>query len=161
MALIKNKIKPFITSFSIAFLLFGAGLFGYNFYKYNYKTLKESPVDYSDLPKGAADYLILNKERFSGLNMFNTYRWGGYLIWRLYPHYRVFIDGRADLYGDFIGEYYKVMELRPDVHEVLKKYNISLIIIPVNSTLDTYLKEKSSWRQIYSDNTSVIYLRTL
>ena len=33
-------------------------------------------------------------------NMFNEYDIGGYLIDRLYPERKVFIDGRADLYGD-------------------------------------------------------------
>ncbi len=27
--------------------------------------------------------------------MLNHYNWGGYFIWKLYPEYRVFIDGRA------------------------------------------------------------------
>src|SRR5882672_71867 len=32
--------------------------------------------------------------------LFVYYDWGGYAIWKLYPDYRVFVDGRADLYGD-------------------------------------------------------------
>jgi hypothetical protein len=32
--------------------------------------------------------------------LFVYYDWGGYAIWKLYPEYRVFVDGRADLYGD-------------------------------------------------------------
>ncbi|MGD0976568.1 MAG: hypothetical protein ABR866_20980, partial [Candidatus Korobacteraceae bacterium] len=32
--------------------------------------------------------------------IFVYYDWGGYAIWKLYPEYRVFVDGRADLYGD-------------------------------------------------------------
>ena len=32
--------------------------------------------------------------------MLNHYNWSGYFIWKLYPDYRVYIDGRADLYGD-------------------------------------------------------------
>ena len=31
--------------------------------------------------------------------VFVYYDWGGYAIWKLYPQYRVFVDGRADLYG--------------------------------------------------------------
>lgn len=31
--------------------------------------------------------------------LFNSYNLGGYLLWML-PEYLVFIDGRADLYGD-------------------------------------------------------------
>ena len=31
-------------------------------------------------------------------NVFVYYDWGGSAIWKLYPHSRVFVDGRADLY---------------------------------------------------------------
>jgi hypothetical protein len=43
-------------------------------------------------PVGAADYLLTNHVPGP---VFNTYEHGGYLIWRLWPQYRVFIDGRA------------------------------------------------------------------
>src|SRR6185312_3104616 len=32
--------------------------------------------------------------------IYNEYHWGGYLIWNLYPNSRVFMDPRADVYGD-------------------------------------------------------------
>lgn len=157
---IRKKINIFSLSFSIAFFFIGTGLFGYNFYINSYKTLKESPVDYSDLPKDATEYLFQNKENLSKMNMLNTYRWGGYLIWRLYPSYRVFIDGRADIYGDFLEEYYKVVSLNPEYKKVLKKYNVSLILIQRDSPLDIYLRTNPSWEQIYSDNLSAIYIKT-
>jgi hypothetical protein len=43
-------------------------------------------------PVGAADYLLANHVPGP---IFNTYEYGGYLIWRLWPQYRVFVDGRA------------------------------------------------------------------
>src|ERR1017187_5577668 len=44
------------------------------------------------VPKGAADFLALHHVTRP---MFNTYEYGGYLIWRLWPAQRTFIDGRA------------------------------------------------------------------
>ncbi len=155
----QEKLRIFSISFSFAFLVIGIGLFGHDFYTTDYKNLKESPADYSDLPKNATDYLLLNKGDLSRYNMFNTYHWGGYLIWRLYPDYRVFIDGRADLYGDFIEEYYKVRNIRPEGSEILEKHNISLILIPKDSALDVHLRTSPLWEQVYKDNLSVIYLR--
>ena len=43
-------------------------------------------------PDGAARFLLANH---IGGPMFNTYEYGGYLMWRLWPQERVFIDGRA------------------------------------------------------------------
>ena len=48
------------------------------------------------VPAGAVTWIKINQPQ--GL-LFNSYNWGGYLTWEL-PEYPVFIDGRADLYGD-------------------------------------------------------------
>ncbi|MDH4209650.1 MAG: hypothetical protein OEV76_12295, partial [Anaerolineae bacterium] len=63
-------------------------------------------------PVSAVDFLA---DRQTIGKMYNLYHWGGYLIWRLYPEHKVFIDGRADVYGDaFIEEYLQVYQLRED-----------------------------------------------
>src|SRR5215204_2290772 len=57
--------------------------------------------------------------------IFNEYDWGGYLIWKLYPSYRVYIDGRADVYGEAgMEEYLKLHE--GDMHslDVLKSRGV-------------------------------------
>jgi len=39
----------------------------------------------------------------------NTYNFGGYLMWRLYPAHKVFIDGRIHLfYGQFFEDYMRL-----------------------------------------------------
>ena len=43
-------------------------------------------------PAGAADFLLAH--HVNG-HIFNTYEYGGYLIWRLWPGQQVFIDGRS------------------------------------------------------------------
>ena len=46
-------------------------------------------------------------------NILNDYTFGGYLIWRLYPAYQVYVDGRADLYGDdFLVNYVATLRRR-------------------------------------------------
>lgn len=151
---LRNRAELFLSSFFPAFLLMGVVLF----FTTLIPPLQESPADYSNLPLNASNYLLENKENLSHHNIFNVYHWGGYLIWRLYPDYRVFIDGRADLYGDFLKEYHKVTHLKPGMDRVLSKYNVSLIIIQEDSPLDIYLKGNQKWNPLYSDNTSVIYI---
>src|ERR1700721_782382 len=48
-------------------------------------------------PQKAVAFLANNQEPD---RLFAYYDWGGYAIWKLDSHYRVFADGRADLYGD-------------------------------------------------------------
>ena len=53
----------------------------------------------------AAAVAFLSREHPPG-PILNHYNWGGYFIWKLYPEYRVFMDGRADVYGDtFMDEF--------------------------------------------------------
>ena len=52
-------------------------------------------VNRGRLPVAAVDYL---ERAHPGGRMLDAHPYGGYLIWRLYPRQRVFIDGRDDLY---------------------------------------------------------------
>jgi len=91
--------------------------------------------------------------------MFNSYNWGGYIIWRL-PDHPVFIDGRADLYGDpLFGEYLKVWKLDPSWGEVLRRWQVQVVICERPSALATLLAESPSWEQVYADSTAAVFRR--
>jgi len=53
--------------------------------------------DESKMPVAAVEFL--KKERLSG-NMFNEDEFGDYLIYAAWPEYKVFFDGRSDIYGE-------------------------------------------------------------
>ena len=42
----------------------------------------------------AVDFIVSQREVFAPLRLFNTYEWGGYLGWRLWPDGKVYGDGR-------------------------------------------------------------------
>ena len=110
-------------------------------------------------------YLPVEAVRFIRANhlpgpMFNSYNWGGYLIWHLYPDYPVFIDGRTDLYDDeFIREYVKVTLARPGWREVLDQYSVNFILIESDSILAAFLEEGDEWQRIYADDIASIFQR--
>jgi hypothetical protein len=92
--------------------------------------------------------------------MFNHYDWGGYLIFKLYPRIRVYIDGRADLYGD------RLMQQRADTYYLmndwqrsLSQWKIRTVIVPADSPLATGLRSAHGWVQSYEDSSSVIFSR--
>ena len=108
-------------------------------------------------PVAAVDFLEASET--SG-NIYNLYHWGGYLIWRLYPERKVFIDGRADVYGDaFIDEYLQVYQLREAWREPLDAHDVSLAIVDKGSPLATMLSECGGWLQAYGDSQAVIFRR--
>jgi hypothetical protein len=108
-------------------------------------------------PADAVDFLIADQ---APGNMYNLYRWGGYLIWRLYPERSVFIDGRADVYGDeFIEEYLQVYQLREGWDESLARYDVGLVLIDRTSALSTVLKETPAWDCSYTDELAAVFVR--
>ncbi len=68
--------------------------------------------------------------------MFDDIEFGDYIIYAAWPEYRVFVDGRNDIYGvDIFKEYQKIAGIKPGWNEVLKTYDISWIIYNANSAL--------------------------
>jgi len=92
--------------------------------------------------------------------IFNPYNWGGYLIWRLYPARQVFIDGRADLYGDAVFEdYLQIAEARPNWATLLiDKYRVDAVLCERQGPLATVLAASPAWSAIYSDEQVMVFL---
>ena len=106
-------------------------------------------------PAGAATFLIAHAPEQP---IFNHYDWGGYLIWKLYPQTRVFIDGRADLYGDVIfQEFMQTYLLTKDWRKTLDRWQIATVIVPPDSALASGLRTQPGWSIEYEDQGAVIF----
>jgi hypothetical protein len=92
--------------------------------------------------------------------MMNHYNWGGYFIWKLYPQYRVFMDGRADVYGDtLMNEFGSCYYLKDDWTKTLEAWGIRTVVLTPDAPLITALRSSPQWRQIYGDTEAVILTR--
>jgi hypothetical protein len=88
--------------------------------------------------------------------MFNNFIWGGYLL-HAWPEQRVFIDGGTDHYGEkLFSEYMQVYNLEPGWRSVLKRWDITLALIPPDSRLADELVRDGAWRPWYCDSTAVL-----
>ena len=94
--------------------------------------------------------------------IFVFYDWGGYAIWKLYPKYRVFVDGRADLYADdLLRQSIKtVVELRTGWRDVLDRWKVEVVLVPPSSALAQALLLDPNWHAEFSDSKAIILLRT-
>ena len=85
---------------------------------------------------------------------------GGYLIWRQIP---VFVDGRAELYGEaFDMAFYRAMQLK-DVNEfldILKKWDIDAVLLMPHTPAALLLDHIGGWRRVYADQKAVLHVRT-
>lgn len=86
--------------------------------------------------------------------------WGGYLIYRLYPATKVFVDDRHDLYGsEFLKQYLATVHVEPDWDKLLNELHVRWALVPEGSPLANILKEAAPWSVVYEDNTAVLFRR--
>ena len=104
-------------------------------------------------PSGAVAFL---KSHTLPPNIFGYYDWGGYLIWSLYPEQRVYIDGRADVYGDSIfRQFSDTYQLRHDWQRGL--FGACTVVIPTSSALAAGLGLDNNWFASYADEQATVF----
>ncbi|MEW6586359.1 MAG: hypothetical protein AB1442_12210 [Nitrospirota bacterium] len=129
----------------------------------------QSGVRKGRYPEGAVKFLKENK--IHG-NMYNPYVWGGYMLWSLYPEYKVFIDGRG-LIEEVFFQSDKIMGASslqfagaPEWKAILDAYKVTFIVtfsvadftgklVP----LIPALYYDPEWHLVYMDNYSLIFVR--
>jgi hypothetical protein len=110
-------------------------------------------------PQSAIAFLRTNDQP---RRVFVYYDWGGYAIWKLYPEYRVFVDGRADLYGDdLLRQFTTVVRLHTGWRDILDRWKIEAILVPPSSAVAQALLLDPAWHVAFSDSKTVLLLRTL
>ena len=113
--------------------------------------------DRERLPVAAAEFI--DKPGMKG-NLFTTDQWGGYLIYRFYPRYPVFFDGRSDMYGEEImKDYLKLVNLEYDWKSVIEKFKIDWMLLPFDVSLPAALKDLPEWKVVYDDHQAIIFIR--
>jgi len=108
-------------------------------------------------PKSAVSFLLAGNYP---PRIFVYYDWGGYAIWKLYPECRVFVDGRADLYGDDLLDQFKtVVRLQTGWRDVLDRWQVQAVLVPPSSAVAQALLVDPNWRSVFSDSKAIILLR--
>jgi len=117
-------------------------------------------------PKRAAEFI--EREKLPA-EIFDNYDEGGYLVWRLGPQRRVYIDGRDTLYGAArVQPYRELLQSPPDSalwEQEAKRYNINTILFSVaryDGIQFVKLKDfcnSQVWRPVYLDEVSAIFVR--
>ncbi len=102
---------------------------------------------------------FIKRERLPG-PIFNAYAWGGYELWRLYPDYRVFIDGRTHVFGrEVLGDFLEVTNLGTRWEAVLDKWKIQTVLALRRSVLTEALLVFPGWRLVFAEREAAVFLR--
>ena len=118
--------------------------------------IQESIASHS--PVGAVEFL---RQHSMGSPIFNSYGFGGYLIWARGPEHRVFIDGRGELYenGGVFTDYLHIALLKPGALTVLRNYGVQTCLLDRDDPLASVLVTLPEWRRVYSDKNSALFVR--
>jgi hypothetical protein len=89
----------------------------------------------------------------------NSYNFGGYLIYSGVP---VFMDGRADMYGDaLLKRYIDALSLHEpeDLPRLLEDYRIGWTLLEPHTPALALLDRLPGWRRIHADGVAVVHVR--
>lgn len=119
---------------------------------------KEVESRVSDLlPVAAVDFVAKNK--IQG-NIFNTYHYGGYLIYRLYPDQKIFVYGRTDIYKEnFINEYLEMYSGGKNWKKYFYKHNIDYVICETSAPIKQLLLLDNKFKLVFDDGKHSVLLK--
>jgi hypothetical protein len=111
------------------------------------------------LPPGTPDAALAHVPRVVWETpVLNHYGYGGFLIWN---GVKVFIDSRADLYGDPALRNYAAI-IAPDQMALaanLASHHVRWTIFPANAPVVKLLDAMPGWRRYYQDKVAVVHIR--
>jgi len=137
----------------------------YDWDKYEFKS-EYGDVSQKSYPDKAADFLV--KHNIKG-NFFNDFNSGAYLLGRVFPDIKVFIDGRTEVYGGEFFEEYQKMWNNGDkelLDKVIQQHNLSGALLNatrhhVPKEILGYFYNHPDWRLVYFDYDALIFLRNI
>jgi len=149
---IDGKLRGF--AWPLAAFVLAAGMFTYHSLDAHMPINQFNARTY---PAQAADWLASHPSQG---NTFNDFNWGGYLLYRLWPGQRVFIDSQSDFYGEALTRQSEaVLNGDQNWESVLDQYNVSRIIVPPDSGLAQAAKNNAGWKIAYEDNVAIIFIK--
>jgi hypothetical protein len=117
----------------------------------------QAKAEAAQLPVGAVNWI---EQHQPAGPLFNSYNWGGYVLWRLWPDYPVYVDGRTDVYDDqFLRNYLAIVSIQPDYAARLERTGAKIVLIEADSPLADFLQRDPNWHVVYRDQLAVIFTR--
>ncbi|MDX1979040.1 MAG: hypothetical protein SFV51_02140 [Bryobacteraceae bacterium] len=101
-----------------------------------------------------------NAQLLTSSRVFASDEWGDYLIYKLYPRQRVFLDGRHNYYGEQLaGEYTELIQGKPRWRELAAKHRINAMLVNPETALAAQLAIDPAWRLIDRDSKALLFTR--
>jgi hypothetical protein len=147
---LRGQVWPILATAVTLMIAFNGGRVGSN-------VLMDAHFDPRRMPVQAVNFL--EQHGVEGPALSPDY-WGGYLIYRLHPKALVVVDDRHDLYGEeFFKSYLKSIRGERGWEEFLREHPAAYVLLPRDAALASLLVVTRGWKQIYSDDVAVGFVR--
>jgi hypothetical protein len=107
---------------------------------------------------------FLKALRISG-NLLTDYGWAQFILWHA-PEFKIAFDGRyrtvysAELEQEFMS-FLRVGKEKPEQTPFLDKYPTEIVLLPLESTPVSYLRQRADWALLYQDDQAIIFVRRI
>lgn len=126
--------------------------------------LPRLPMDEKKFPVNAVNFI--EKNGIKG-PLFNLYNEGGYLIWRLWPKEKVFIDGRSEIFGEDVQkDFFIILQGLNSWEKIVEeKYNMNYFILGywpyslMQSIEPLVRKLEIHWSLVYWDDAALVFVK--
>jgi hypothetical protein len=118
-----------------------------------------------DRPEGELQAVVERlRERRPGGRIFSRFEWGEYLGWSLAPDYKVFMDGRIEIFSDRVWDQYSaVTRGRGDWQQILDGYRVDCLLLDTaggyHADLLPQVERAPEWERAFESGRMAVFLR--
>jgi hypothetical protein len=125
------------------------------------ETVLRARFDPRRFPVAAVDFLATRPTGVLTAHGFASDWYGSYLIYRLAPEVRVFVDGRFDPYADgpVLDDMDAIASADSSWASLLDRYQVEWMLVPRHRLLEEVAVRGGRWRNLYQDATASVLVR--
>ncbi len=158
-----RRLKIFCAALGIGLALFLDGTIASGKFHQWDRTRREfgAGFDFSKYPVAAANFL--KAVGWKG-NLFSQLQMGGFVIAKGYPDWKVYVDGRLQVYGsELVKTYLKSLKDYPTFRAESDKFGIDAVLLDSSDAmvkpLIKNLMSDPEWAPVFADYSSVVFLK--
>jgi hypothetical protein len=105
--------------------------------------------------QAARDFLVT---QYGGGQLFTQLAWGEYMSWAASPQWKIFVDGRIEIYPDDVWDDY-VRFMTTGDEEAIRKYGVDTLLLDSakQATLCQRVEATGKWERVREDGNVVVY----
>jgi len=104
------------------------------------------------------------RDHENGRRIFSRFEWGEYLGWSLAPRYKVFMDGRIEIFPDEVwADFEAVTRGRGDWEAILERYDVDFLLLDRSGfhadLLPQVERSPDKWQRVCDSGDAVLFVR--